>query len=231
MFRSSSYWFAAMAGLSLVAFWPMYLSKLPHGSDRYTHLHALLMTAWLGLLIVQPLLIRRGQRALHRALGAVSYVLVPAIVVASILLTHLRARKMDEAAFVAEGRFFYLPLSAVVLFAIAWLLAIAYRRQPALHARFMVCTGLTLIDPLVARIAFFHFPPLPSPLLYQAIGYGLTDLVLLVLIVRERHQRQGRGAFPVMLAVFATAHLLWFTAAQTPGWLAVVRWFRDLPLT
>jgi len=231
MFHRSSYWFGVMFCLALVAFWPMYLSKLPHGPDRYTHLHAVLMTAWLGLLIVQPLLIRRGQRALHRALGAVSYVLVPAIVAASLLLTHHRARSMDEAVFRAEGVFFYLPVAAIALFAIAWALAIVYRRQPALHARFMVCTGLTLIDPLVARIAFFHFPPLPGPLLYQAIGYGLTDLVLLVLIVRERGQRQGRAAFPVMLAVFATAHLLWFTVAQGPGWLAVVRWFRDLPLT
>ena len=231
MFRSSSYWFAGLFGAALIAFWPMYLSKLPHGADRYTHLHAIVMTVWVALLIVQPLLIRSRQRRLHRALGSLSYVLVPVIIAASLALTHFRARAMDEAAFLAEGRFVYLPLAAAALFALAWVLAIAYRSTPALHARYMICTGLTLIDPVVARIAFFHFPPLANPLHYQALGYGLTDLVLLVLIARERGERQGRAAFPLMLAVFATVHVLWFTAAQGPGWLAFVRWFRALPLT
>lgn len=231
MFRSSSYWFAGLAAVALVAFWPMYLSRLPHGPDPYTHLHAVLMTVWLALLIVQPMLIRSGRRGLHRTVGALSYGLVPLIVIASILLTNFRLRAMDESTFASEAAAAYVPLSVIGLFTVAWALAIARRRQPALHARFMICTGLTLIDPLVARILYFHFPPLPSPLLYQAIGFGLTDLVLLLLILRERGERQGRAAFPLMLALFATAHLLWFTAAQTPGWLAFVRWFRELPLT
>jgi hypothetical protein len=231
MVRTSSFWFIGLSGAALFAFWPMYLSKLPLGGDRYTHLHAILMTIWLGLLIVQPYLIRTGRRRLHRALGAASYLLVPLILVASTQLTHFRARAMDEAVFRAEGRFFYLPLAMVTVFAIAWGLAMLWRRTPALHARYMVCTGLTLIDPVVARIAFFYFPPLASPLHYQLLGFGLTDLVLLALIVKERGQRQGRAAFPLMLAIFATVHVLWFTAAQTPGWWAFVRWFRELPLT
>ena len=229
MFRAS-HWFAGLSGAALLAFWPMYLSKLPQ-ADRYTHLHAIVMTLWLGLLIVQPLLVRGGRRRLHRAIGAASYVLVPVIIAATLALTHFRARSMDEATLRAEGRFFYLPLAAAALFALAWALAMIWRRTPALHARFMVCTGLTLIDPVVSRIAFFYFPPLANPLHYQALGYGLTDLVLLVLIARDGGQRQGRAALAAMLAVFASVHVLWFTAAQTPGWLAFVRWFRGLPLT
>lgn len=231
LFRSSSYWFLALFGVALIAFWPMYLSKLP-AADRYTHFHAAVMTPWLALLIVQPYLIRSGRREVHRALGAASYLLVPLIVVASLLLTNFRARAMDEATFRAEGAFFYLPLSAIAMFVIAYALAIAWRRRPALHARFMICTGLTLIDPVVARILFFNFPPLPEPRLYQLAGFGLTDLVLLTLIVRERGQRSGRAAFPLMLAVFAGFHLYFCIAVgRSDGWLAAVRWFRSLPLT
>jgi len=216
MFRTSSYWFVGLFGAAMVAFWPMYLSKLPQG-DRYTHAHAVLMTLWMGLLIVQPALIRSGQRALHRALGKASYLLVPLIVVASVRLTHFRARSMSEATFVAEGAFFYLPLSMISVFVVAYVLAIAFRGRAPLHSRFMICTGLTLIDPVVARVLFFYFPPLSNPLLYQVAGFGLTDLVLIVLIIRERDQRSGRAAFPVMLAFFAAVHLFWFTAGRSEG--------------
>ncbi len=230
MFRASSYWFVGLFGAAMVAFWPMYLSKLPQG-DRYTHTHAVLMTLWLGLLIVQPALIRSGQRALHRALGKASYLLVTLIVVASIRLTHFRARSMSETTFASDGAFFYLPLSMIGIFVFAYVLAVALRGRAPLHSRFMICTGLTLIDPAVARVLFFYFPPLPSPLLYQVAGFGLTDLVLVALIIRERGQRSGRAAFPVMLAFFAVVHLFWFTAGRSQGWLALVRGFRDLPLT
>jgi hypothetical protein len=89
------------------------------------------MTLWLALLVAQPLLISRGRRALHRTLGSASYLLVPAIVVASVRLTHFRARSMPEALLATEGRFFFLPLAMIALFAASWLLAMLWRRTPA----------------------------------------------------------------------------------------------------
>ncbi len=44
------------------------------------------MLAWFGMLITQPFLIRAGRRTQHRALGKVSYVLVPLIALATISL-------------------------------------------------------------------------------------------------------------------------------------------------
>ncbi len=230
MFRTSGYFFAGLFGAALVAFWPSYLSKLPAG-DVYVHLHAVLMTLWCGLLIAQPLLIRGGRRPLHRALGRASYALVPPIVVASLLLANSRLRALDEEAFAREGRFVYLPLAAIALFLASYVLAMVYRRRPALHARYMIATGLTLIDPVVARLLFFYFPPLSHDLHYQAIGYGLTLLVLALLIWRERGERAGRAAFPVAFALFALVYGLWFTLGQTPLWQAAASWYRGLPLT
>jgi hypothetical protein len=227
--QNSGWYAAAMLALTLFAFWPTYIRRLPARLDLYTHVHAALMTTWFVMLIVQPFLIRRDLRAWHRRLGRLSYVLVPAIVVSWVLLTHLRARSMPEELFGREGKFFYLPFVASVLFLSAYGMAILRRRVTPLHARYMVCTALSAGDAVLSRIVFVHFPPLTNPLAYQVIGFGVTDLVLAILLLIDRGPY--RRAFTHMFGVFVTLHLVWFTAGQTSAWLAVVRWFRSLPLT
>jgi uncharacterized membrane protein len=61
------------------------------------HLHGFLMLAWMALLIVQGGLIRGGNRALHRALGRVSHVLVPLIVISTLWVLHLRLTQKIDA--------------------------------------------------------------------------------------------------------------------------------------
>jgi len=78
--RSGPY-FAGLLLLALISFWPSYLSQLG-AQSAYTHLHACLAALWLLTLIAQPILIRRGHRDYHRALGRISYGLVPLILVA-----------------------------------------------------------------------------------------------------------------------------------------------------
>src|SRR5690606_25646842 len=54
--------------LVLVAFWPLYLSRVGE-ADAYRHAHAMAGTAWLLLLVVQPLLVRARRYAAHRLVG------------------------------------------------------------------------------------------------------------------------------------------------------------------
>lgn len=231
MFRNSSYYFAALLLASLAAFWPKYLSKPASSIDAYTHVHAFAMLAWCGLLIAQPLLIRSERRRMHRALGAVSYALVPVLLVASLLLAHARFRAMDDATFETESPSLFLPLSAILLFALSYGLAVIFRRTPALHARFMICTALTMIDPVVGRLLFFYLPPLPNDLYYQAITFGAVDLILLSLAFRDRGNVEVRGVFAGMLVPFVAAHVFWFTAARAEGWREFAAWFRSLTIT
>jgi hypothetical protein len=227
--RNSGWFAAALLAVTLFAFWPTYVGKLPARMDLYTHIHAALMTAWFGLLIAQPFLIRRELRSLHRALGRASYVLVPAIAISWILLIHARAAAMPDGVFAREGKFFYLPFVSSVIFVAAYAMAIARRKVTPMHARYMVCTGLAVIDAVLARLIFFNFPPLGNPLIYQVIGFGVTDLAVALLFAIDRGPH--RRAFLHVLAVWVPLHLLWFTAGQTAAWLAFVRWFRGLPLT
>ena len=232
MFRTSGYCFLGVLGLAALAFWPQYLSRLAGGGiSGYVHFHAIVMTLWLGLLIVQPFLIRAERRRLHRALGALSYALAPAIVVAGILLAHAVVVRDGAADFADAGATLYLPLAMIALFAVTYGLAIAYRRTPAVHARFMICTSLGLVDPITGRVLGFYFAPLGNPLYYQVVSFGLTAAALSALIFAERRQRRARAVFPAMLGAAAIVYGLWFTLAQSSAWLGFARWFRDLPLT
>jgi hypothetical protein len=226
---ASAPWFAGLLVVALIAFWPTYLSRLA-ATDAYTHLHAVSAALWMVLLVAQPLAIRTRRLDLHRAMGRASWVLAPFVLAAIVLLAHSRLQGLDARRFLDQTYVLYLQVSLAALWSLCYGLAIAWRRTTALHARFMVCTGLTLIDPVAIRLMFW-IDSTPS-WNYQWLTFGLTDLVLAALIAAERRSASGRGVFPAMLALFVLLQappLLGLTASAP--WQSFSRWFAALPLT
>ena len=178
------------------------------------------------MLVAQPLAIRTKRLALHRRLGRSSYALAPLVLMSMVLLAHSKTHGLS----VAQNVGIYVPLSLTALFALSYALGILMRRTVALHARFMVCTALTLIDPVLVRMMFWVNP---NPTwMYQWFTFAVTDLVFVVFIWRERHARAGRAVFPTMLGVFVFAQvILLFGFYQGWWWQAFVSWFVALPLT
>ncbi len=219
--RSWKY-FAGFLALAFVAFWPTYLSQ-PRASSGYTHFHAATATAWMVLLILQSWAIGSRRVMLHRASGKASYVLAPLVVASILLLARDRITGISGEAYAIQTYILYLQLSLALLFAVSYSLAIATRRSVARHSRFMVCTALTLVDPVVIRILFW-IDPTPD-WNYQWLTFGLTDLIFLILIWLERSNRAGRGVFPAMLALFVALQLpalLGWT--EGPLWQGFARW-------
>lgn len=228
----SGWFFLAGLGLAVLAFWPGYFAQLPTGGiGRHVHVHSVLMLLWFGLLIAQPFLVRAGWRRLHRWLGRSSLLLVPMIVVATLQMIHSRMRLANAPGFVEDAEFLFLVLGQVVLFVLAWGLALRWRHRPALHARYMACTLLGLADPVVVRLVYRYLPRLSIDQLYQATTLAVICVVVGILIVRERHATQGRSAFPLMLAATALLFGLFFTVARSDTWVAFATWYRGLPLT
>ncbi|MEO8506201.1 MAG: hypothetical protein ABI593_01070 [Betaproteobacteria bacterium] len=217
--------------LASMAFWPMYLSRSWSAIDRYTHTHALLGSLWLLVLVIQPLLILRGCRNAHRISGRISLFIALAFVVSGVLLTHFRVSRMSEEVFAREGIYIYLPLAVAVLFAAACGLGFHWRRFAAVHARFMVTTALLLVDPVLSRIMFFYFPRLPSENLYQGITFTLIAVVMALLVGSLPRSANGRTWYRNYCLGASATLALFFAVAHTSAWLAVVLWFRALPLT
>ena len=65
-----------LLGVTLLAFWPGYLSRLGRSPWQH-HFHALTALAWMLLLIAQSMLIDRRDRVRHRWLGRAMLALVP----------------------------------------------------------------------------------------------------------------------------------------------------------
>lgn len=219
-----------LLALSVPAFWPQYLSR-PGESDAYTHFHAGLGLAWLLLLIGQPLLVRARRLDLHRRIGRVGWLLGAAFAVSGVLVAHRGVARMDEAELARDGFFLYMPLAQSALFAVALALGIAWRSEPATHARYMACTALPLLDPLLARLLHFYFPPLPARFLYQLPAFFLTVGVLAVLSGSMPRSSRGRGGFRAFAAGTIVTLLLFFVTPYSAAWATFVAWFRALPVT
>src|SRR5919202_381947 len=204
-FTRSGPYFAGLLLLAFVAYWPSYFSRVL-SADHYTHFHASLAVLWILMLAAQPTLIRMKRLALHRLLGAFSYVLAPLIVVSIVLLGHSRIKGLTGEAYAVQTYILYLQVSLTVLFGLSYALAVYKRHVVALHARFMVCTAFTLIDPVVIRLMFWMGSRTPT-WNYQWVTFGLTDLVIVALIFLERRSKSRREVFPIMLAVFVLAQI------------------------
>ena len=221
----------ALLLLSTVAFWPMYLSKRWAAMDLYTHAHAVLGVLWLLILCVQPLLILRGHKLIHRIVGRASMFVAFGFVISGVLLTHFRVSRMAEAQFVKEGFEIYLPLAIASLFAVACALGVRWRSSTPVHARFMVSTALLLVDPVLARVMFFYLPRLPSEQLYQAITFTLIAIAMVLLVRSLPAQVRGRTWYRNFCLGAVLALALYFAIPYIGVWLAFVNWFRALPLT
>lgn len=229
-FSRSGPYFAVLFLVALVAFWPTYLSLGFSASGFYIHLHAFTAAVWMLMLVAQPVAIRKRRLSLHRLIGRISYLLAPLVLVSIVLLAHSRIKGLEAEAYSIQTYVLYLQASLAVLFGLSYAMAIYTRHTAALHVRFMICTALTLIDPVVIRLMFW-IDPTPG-WNYQWFTFGLTDLLLVALIWLERHSRAGRRVFPAMLAVFVLAQIpALFSLTEAPLWQSFARWFAALPLT
>jgi hypothetical protein len=223
--RASAYYFAALLLLAVPAFWPTYLFPPKYETDWHIHLHGAAMLAWMLLLVAQACLIAARRNDIHRVLGKVSYGLVPLMVVSTLLLAHYRLRNAINEELLY---FLVVQLALTGLLALAYGLAMAHRKRPALHMRYMVCTSLTLVDPIVARI-LFHTTGTGFPAA-QIVTYALTDAILAALAWRDWRGGQRQRVYLAMLAVFVAAQVPTFFLYKLPAWRRLAEWYAALSL-
>ncbi|MEO5694579.1 MAG: hypothetical protein ABIQ72_15725 [Usitatibacter sp.] len=230
--RGASLAYAALLGLAMVAFWPGYLVK-PAAASGWTHFHAITATLWLLLLIAQPIAIYAGRRELHRQLGRYSPALALLMVAGFIGLAHASMAGKTGMEAAVGAYFFYVRVVLVSTFVFCFAMGWLYRREAEIHARFMVCTGLAAIDPIVHRIAARLSQG--ADLNYQLLTFGLACAVLVALIVAEWRLRARTFVFPLVLAVTAVMALPLWLDFHTWGepwrmWKALAAAFASLPI-
>jgi len=66
--------------LTFVAFFKTYIVQFPNfhpNNNSYIHIHTLIASVWILMLIIQPLLILNGKFAIPRTVGKLSYIVFP----------------------------------------------------------------------------------------------------------------------------------------------------------
>lgn len=203
-----------MSVIVIAGFWPSYFGPLLAGrpSDRPAAIeaHALVYLGWMGLLLLQVVLVYRRRSALHRRIGRAGMVFGLVVLgmglVASIVspLNHLRRGdwSMDRAA-----SFLILPLGDMLLWAVLFGAAMWYRRNPEYHKRFILMATVTLLFAPVARMN------LPLPLLF--VGWLLPVFLGMSydLWTRRRIHPAYLAGTALMVVVFLRLFVM-----ETAGW-------------
>jgi hypothetical protein len=229
LYQNGYLWFAGFFLFAIAGFWASYFLRLDDQENYRLHAHGIGLFLWCAMLTGQALLIRLGWRTIHRRLGMVSYVLVPYVLYSTydlFVYTMGGARDMPARGYVFTAA----VILALVLFALYYGLAIWFRRDKALHARFMVCTAFPLFTPITDRLIgrylpelIPHLPSVEGPVL-QAAGLALASLILAGLALWDwlSHRRRDVFLFAFAMELFYFFGVMKFHAYG--WWRALSDW-------
>ncbi len=227
---------AAVLGFAKSYFQGRTFSGLP--VSGLIHVHAALMTLWLAVLEGQARYIRTGRYQWHRWVGRSSTILAPLIVVTTVLVVHQTLNRKPEIT-TLDARFEIYDLMQVVGFGLAWALAMVYRQRTPVHVRFMVSTFFAMANAIVFRILLSWFSWVPGLNVAESIDNidhvaaangAVLILTLLGLIAMDWRLGIRVSPFWLVTVTLLIIHVGFFTFTKTDGWMAMVRWFADLPL-
>jgi hypothetical protein len=199
------------------------------------HVHAVLMAAFLLLLLAQSVMMATGRTALHKQVGIAAFVLVPALVVVGIMLAPTIYHQAWDGAHHGPPavraaltpvipqleNILLLQLHAGILFAIFMAMALWARTvNSGFHKRMIFLATAVPIAASIDRMWWLPSTFPGSPV--STDGYILLALAPLFVwdVIRNRRVHE---AYIVWAAIFVPASLLIERLWDTPAWHAAAR--------
>lgn len=227
-YKNLVFFFVLVAAITFIGFYKKYFSLAPDfpGLKNIHHYHAIALTSWLSILIIQPVLIANKKMKLHRMIGKFSYILVPFMFVSMILAYHNQyLRFVNGGKPEAESlAFVFSPTTDAIPFVIYYLLAILNKHDTPKHMRYMISTGIVIGGPGLARI----FMTWMNMDIFAAIGIMtlITLLVFISLIVYDRiKKKQFRiNPFTIAFIIWLIPNILIIFFPNTALWQSIAKW-------
>ena len=217
----------------LAGFWLTYFTKILAQENYRMHVHGIALLLWCLLLIVQPYLIRTKRNGLHKQVGKFSYLLVPIIAYSTVDLYKFRLSELTALS-TRDYLFTASVLNALLTFLIFYGLAIYFRKSPAIHARYMVCTVFALFTAVIDRIIRFYFsfllpyfPTVDGPVV-QVVGLTLADILLVLLSIWDGRSHRKWNIFPIALGIHLLYHYSVLNFYKFEFWKSFSNWFFEL---
>lgn len=182
-------------------------------------LHGIVFTAWFVLLCVQSLLVANRRTDVHRVLGVAGGVLIVAMIAVGLHGAAIAGARGFIGLPVPGWAFMIVPVVDMVTFAAFTGLALANRRDPQAHKRWMLIASIGILTAAVARW------PLIQDTLNPLVFFAVTDLFLVPLVVRDWKTR-GR-LHPATLwggLALIVSQPLRLVLSGTEAWHATADW-------
>lgn len=220
-YRHAAWAMLLLAPVLLLAFWPAYFGVLPSASFAF-HAHGMTATVWLALIGLQSWSAHRADRRLHRAAGLAVFAVVPLFAGAAVLVLHSMATKFalkTDPFYAALGARLGLHdiVSTVALVGFVSV-AMARRRNIAVHAACLLSTAILVLPPVIAR--------LPIPRVFHSGELIAIAVALAAAWVEPR----GRWPLLVVAGIMVVHILLFETIGASTAWAQIMVGFSTLPV-
>ena len=222
-----------LAAIIFGGFGMSYFVPMANGSladlHALIHIHGFFYFSWMGLLVLQSVLINRGNVALHRSLGLLGIAVAACMVsFGSVVTVRTGAIQVAASDPTAYG-IMYISLVALVGFVFLFFLAIRNVRDAAAHRRYVllatiifVMAGLNRIFAGLFGIGFEgHLSFLPK--------YLVVDAMIIALLVYDwRTLGQVHRATAVGAAANLLPQLLHVPIVDSSAFVGLTHWLATL---
>ena len=200
--------FFVFAGFGMTYWVPLAKGTFPP-APPVVHLHGLVFSSWMILLVVQAGLINFRQVALHRSLGTYGIAHATAVLFMGALISLLGVTTLDEQPAGSSLDTLYLSFTAILGFGLLFTLSIRNVRKPDVHKRLMLFAMLPILPPGVNR---FFMVPLGVDVVPVVPLYLTLNAMSLAILIHE-FRNNGRIAGTSMIGA---VYLLLQTVLHVP---------------
>ncbi len=192
-------------------------SSLP----RLLHLHGLVFTSWLVLLLVQTALVAGRRTDVHRRLGIIGGVLAALMVVIGTMTAIIRAKAgAGPPGSTSPLAFLVIPFGDMLVFGILVGAGFYFRRRADVHKRLMLLATIAILPAATARLPFAFIQQV-GPLAF----FGLADLFIVACLIYDlvSRRRFHRATVWGGLLIVASQPLR-LMLGHTQAWITFADW-------
>jgi hypothetical protein len=212
LYPRAAWYFALATAITFAGFFPSYFGRLGR-ADAVHHFHGITAFSWLLLLVTQGWLAGTRRWRWHRLLGRLSLLIAPLLVISGLLVVRVMLRGENPFNRAFGARLAFIDFTTLAYFTAAYVLALVYRRNQPLHARFMASTAVIALPPGLARLVARVVPDISFEAAIHTT-YALCLLTVAALLWDDRKKGRIRAPYPVLGAVLLIQQVGFFVMSK-----------------
>ena len=190
--------------------------------------HGVLFVSWVVLFLLQSILIMKGKLTSHRFWGYIGIALISVVLLNGCYMAVVYANEFipteNIGSLIIRASGVWANFHVLIATSILVALAVAYRRRPVLHKRFMLLAAISLMTGPLARIASFGIIPLHEG---AVVFCGLFILLMIPILYEWVKYKKVHALYLWNLPVyFITLIIFAAVIPMTPFGQSAVFWFK-----